>query len=154
MSLAVPEAPSWQTRQPNTAIVRWPWPRVPARPRLQPLRARAQVLRPLTGVGSGGEPAPVMECCLRVANVVLLARPRLERQALQSPRVGEADHPRQGLDLAHRVEMGAGREIALAPRQENDARDCGRNRLAQTVQRALRDLVDARAVLGVIAGDD
>ena len=40
------------------------------------------ILRPPTGIGGGSESAPVMKRRLRVADVVLLARPRLERQAL------------------------------------------------------------------------
>src|SRR2546423_4257069 len=99
------------------------------------------LVRPLTGIGGGGEPAPVMECRLRVADIVLLARPRLDRQALQRSRVGKADHPRQALDLTHRVEVRAGGEIALTTGQEHNPRDRGRHRLAQTPQRSLRDLI-------------
>jgi hypothetical protein len=76
------------------------------------LRLALHVLGPPPGFG-GSESAPAVECCLRVASVVLLACSCLDRQALNRPCVGEVDHPRQALDLAHRVEVDTGVEIDL-----------------------------------------
>src|SRR4051794_30174283 len=108
----------------------------------------------LAPAGGAREARPVSEGGLRRREVRLLPAPALERESEQGAPVGEADLPGQALDAAHRVEVGARALVALPAREEDHARNGGRDRLAKAAQRPLRDLLDAGLVWTVIARHD
>src|SRR5205814_2164430 len=77
-------------------------------------------------------------------DVRFLAAPRVERRGLERATVRDRQLPRVRSVRVHRVQVRAGGLVAVAAREEDDARARGRHRVAQAAHRLARDLVGAR----------